>query len=439
MNLLPPLSDEEYALLRDDIEAHGVLDPIERCAITGELLDGHHRLKAAAEVGVECPERLIDGLETPAQRSAYALRRNINRRQLTKAQLDELSEDRKQVYFELRDEGGTQAGAATAVGVTQSTGQRWEKASSSTRAGNATDQRRRLTDDDEAAIVASLAKGATQESQAEAFDVAQKTVSNLWHRRGPDFVPLPWTVQGVEVRLGDARDHWPDDLADLAVFSPPYNVGVDYDGDEDEDHLPEDEWWDLVATTMAVLRDGWQVSRIVVNVPAARGRVPYLPVELPEIDGLDLEAVIVWDKGTTGNRTTWGSWRQPGAPYLRDRTERLYVYRTAHQLRGAEDSYVGEGTQRVSPLITSSEFTRWTQDLWSIPPASAEALGHPAPFPWQLPEAVIKLYGWAGCRVIDPFGGSGSTGEAAIRCGCEAVLVDRSETYCRAALRRLWQ
>jgi len=436
MNLLPPLSDEAYALLKEDIAAHGVLDPIERCAITGELLDGEHRQKICAELGLDCPERLIDGLKTDAQRDAYGLRRNLSRRQLTPAQLATLGDERKRLYFDLREEGATQAAAAAAVGVSQQLGSKWDRAI--TTRSKAPDQRRKLSRDDEAAIVAALAAGKSQSSQAKRFKVADTTVGDVWNRRGPDLVPLPWTVQGVEVRCGDARDHYPDDLADLAVFSPPYNVGVDYDADLDEDHLPDDKWQELIETTLCVLRDGWQVSRIVVNVPAARGRVPYLPVALPEVEGLDLEAVIVWDKGTTGNRTTWGSWRQPGAPYLRDRTERLYVYRSEHQLRGAEDSYVTEGTQRVSPLITSAEFTRLTQDLWSIPPASADALGHPAPFPWQLPEAVIKLYGWQGCRVIDPFGGSGSTGEAAVRTGCEAVLIDQSEEYCRLALRRLW-
>src|SRR5262249_54390291 len=144
-------------------------------------------------------------------------------------------------------------------------------------------------------------------------------------------------------------------------------------------------------------------------------------------------------KGTTGNRTSWGSWRLPTAPAIRDRSERLYVFRTEHALRGAHDTFVADGDRRVSPLLSSALFTELTQDVWRVAPESATRLGHPAPYPVELVRRIIALYGWPGCVVLDPFAGSGSTGIAAVELGCSAVLADRSEAYCRASVRRLME
>jgi site-specific DNA-methyltransferase (adenine-specific) len=252
-------------------------------------------------------------------------------------------------------------------------------------------------------------------------------------------VEFPYTTAGVEIRCEDARSHYPGDEADLAVFSPPYNCGTGYDDDPTGDRLPADDWQELVSRTMKVLRDGWQVGRVVVNVPAALNRSPYQPITLPRVQGLDLEAVIVWDKGpaVVAARTSWGSFRRSSAPAIRDRTERIYVFRTEHGLRGEEDALVAIDGRRYSPLLPAERFTELTQDLWTISPDSATRVGHPAPFPVQLARDVICLYGWPGCTVVDPFAGSGTTGVAAVQLGCQAVLIDQSETYCQLAARRI--
>jgi len=438
-NPIRPLTEEERARLQINIEADGVLDAVELCAECGALLDGHNRTAIADELGIDCPTRDVKlPICSPDAHWAWAVKRNVDHRQLSSAEVAALHGQRKERAAVLR-ETLTQEQTANLLGVSQQAVAKWE-ARSNTTGGNApADRRRKLTDDDIAAVVERLKTGETQQSIADDYEVDQTRISQIAREHAHVIVPLPYEVAGVEVRCEDARDYHGDEYADLAFFSPPYNVGIAYDADLNGDALPDAEWRELIASTLEVLRDGWQVGRIVINVPAALDRNPYRPVELPAVEGLDLEGVIVWDKGTTGNRTTWGSWRQPTAPALRDRTERLYVYRTPNQLRGVDDALVVEGDKRVSKLISSAQFTSLTQDVWQVAPASAQSIGHPAPFPNQLAENVIRLYGWEGCTVIDPFAGSGSTGLAAASLGCRGVLIDQSESYCRLALKRLME
>jgi site-specific DNA-methyltransferase (adenine-specific)/site-specific DNA-methyltransferase (cytosine-N4-specific) len=63
--------------------------------------------------------------------------------------------------------------------------------------------------------------------------------------------------------------------------------------------------------------------------------------------------------------------------------------------------------------------------------------GHPAVFPVDLPLFFIRLLCPEGGLVLDPFGGSGTTGLAALSAGRRCVLIDNNEQYCQAAIKRL--
>jgi len=440
INPLPPLSEEEFERLLVDIEANGQLDPIEVCAHCDGILDGWHRQRVCDELGIEPAVRSVAGVTTEAEHLAYAIRRNSSRGHRDPKLVREL---RQQAYMELRDEGRTQQECSGLLGVAQPTLSGWEKARTMPIIGSdighsAADQRRVLSTADEVAVLTSvLLDGETQTSVADRFGVTQSTISKLVDRRRVEFLSermaLPAKVGRCQVVQGEAEVAVGD--ADLAFFSPPYNVGINYADDGTDDGLPDDEWQQLIADTMVHLASIWGVGRIVVNVPAALDRNPYRPIHLPDVEGLELEAQIVWDKGTTGNRTSWGSWRQPTEPRLRDRTERLYVYRTGNPI--VPSGLVDDDGKKVSPLVSSKDFTMLTQDLWTVSPENAGRIGHPAPFPVELARRVIQLYGWPGCTVVDPFGGSGTTAVAAVELGCAAVVIDRSETYCRLALKRI--
>ena len=87
--------------------------------------------------------------------------------------------------------------------------------------------------------------------------------------------------------------------------------------------------------------------------------------------------------------------------------------------------------------MTTDDFMALTLDVWEIPPESARRVGHPAPFPVELPEQLIRLYTYADDLVLDPFMGSGSALVAAARLGRRYVGYDLDPTYVDIARRRV--
>lgn len=220
----------------------------------------------------------------------------------------------------------------------------------------------------------------------------------------------------------------PDDCVALMVTSPPYNVGKDYDDD-----LSLDEYLDLLATVLAetvrVLEPG---GRVAVNV-ANLGRKPYLPLNhhvagiLQDL-GLLLRGEIVWQKAAgAGGSCAWGSWRSAKNPTLRDVHEYVIVASKGAYRR----SRIGRDT------ISKDEFLEATTSVWTIKPASAKRVGHPAPFPVELPRRLIELYSFEGDLILDPFMGSGTTAVAAVETGRHYVGYDSDPAYLELARTRI--
>ncbi|MDI6870856.1 MAG: site-specific DNA-methyltransferase [Bacillota bacterium] len=222
--------------------------------------------------------------------------------------------------------------------------------------------------------------------------------------------------------------HIPDGSVGLALTSPPYNAGKDFDEDLD---LPK--YLNLIKRVadevFRVLRPG---GRYVVNL-ANLGRKPYVPLHA-YFYAVHLKAgflpagEIVWrkGKGMSGN-CAWGTWRSAKAPRLRDLHEYLLVF-TKERFDRAD---------RGETDITAEEFMAATLSVWDIPAESAKKVGHPAPFPVELAERVIKVFSYKGDVILDPFNGSGTTCVAAIRHGRHYVGYDISPEYCELARRRI--
>lgn len=229
---------------------------------------------------------------------------------------------------------------------------------------------------------------------------------------------------------------------DLVVTSPPYNVGIEYAAHDDT--MPQ-------ADYLALLADVWRAcyqvmapgARVAVVGPYGVGRNPWRPWAAPVGETLTAAGFVragdlTWDKGTTGNRTTWGSFRLPTAPCLRDRTEAIIIASKPGRLVIPADALThDEKGRRVSPWLTSIDFCMLSQNLWTIPPTSAKRVGHPAPFPLDLAARLIRFYAWPAARVLDPFAGSGTVGIAARDLGCSADLVEIDPVYCDLAANLL--
>jgi len=75
--------------------------------------------------------------------------------------------------------------------------------------------------------------------------------------------------------------------------------------------------------------------------------------------------------------------------------------------------------------------------VWLMNPESAKKIGHPAPFPEELPFRLIQLYSFKGDIILDPFMGSGTTAVSAIKSERKFVGYDISKEYISLAEKRL--
>jgi DNA modification methylase len=242
--------------------------------------------------------------------------------------------------------------------------------------------------------------------------------------------PLPETARN-QVFCGDSRnmEHLPDGSVHLMVTSPPYNVGKDYDKD-----LSMEEYRDMLR---AVFRETYRVlapgGRACVNV-ANLGRKPYIPLHAYIIEdmidvGFRMRGEIIWDKrASAGVSTAWGSWCSASNPTLRDVHEYILVF--------SKGDFKRPRRERTN-TIGKEDFLEYTKSLWSFPAESARRVGHPAPFPVELPWRLIQLYTYQGDVVLDPFCGSGSTCVAALNAGRVYVGYELNPTYVEVANRRL--
>jgi len=243
--------------------------------------------------------------------------------------------------------------------------------------------------------------------------------------------PLPESaVNSIFCRSAEKMAELPDRCVHLLVTSPPYNVGKDYD----EDFTLEE--------YLAFLKRVWQeVHRVLV--PGGRacvnlanlGRKPYIPLHAYIIrDMVDLgflmRGEIIWDKGASAAASTaWGSWRSPANPTLRDIHEYILVF--------SKENFSRKKLPDRESTISREEFLEFTKSVWTFPAESAKKVGHPAPFPVELPYRLIQLYTFAGEVVLDPFMGSGQTALAALKAGRFYVGYDIDEAYVRLAGRRI--
>jgi site-specific DNA-methyltransferase (adenine-specific) len=261
-----------------------------------------------------------------------------------------------------------------------------------------------------------------------------------------DGVEPPGVVD--QIYVGDARqmDRVRPSSVALVVTSPPYFAGKAYEEALGEGHIPATyvEYLtmleDVFAECVTKLEPG---GRIAVNV-ANLGRKPYRSLSADVIGilqdrlGLLLRGEVIWRKARgAGGNCAWGSFKKPANPVLRDLTERVVI---ASKGRFDRAVTAKDRARRGLPSVataTADEFMDATLDLWELAPESATRVGHPAPFPVELPQRLIDLYTYEGDVVLDPFMGSGSTAVAAVRTGRHYLGYDMDEAYAKAARARV--
>ncbi|HRE02013.1 MAG TPA: site-specific DNA-methyltransferase [Ilumatobacteraceae bacterium] len=248
--------------------------------------------------------------------------------------------------------------------------------------------------------------------------------------------------------LGDARqmDGIEDGSVALVVTSPPYFAGKQYEEELEREGIPSTylEYLDLLRDVFAeCVRKLEPGGRLAVNV-ANLGRKPYRSlsadvIQILERDlGLLLRGELIWQKGEGASGScAWGSFRSASNPVLRDLTERIIVASKGRFDRAQTvKQRAAAGLPHESTLMTE-DFMALTLDVWSIPPESARRVGHPAPFPVELPEQLIRLYTFKGDLVLDPFMGSGSSLVAAANLERRYAGYDLDPAYVEIARQRV--
>jgi site-specific DNA-methyltransferase (adenine-specific) len=226
----------------------------------------------------------------------------------------------------------------------------------------------------------------------------------------------------------------PDNSLHLMITSPPYNVSKEYDED-----LSLEEYLNLLknvfSETFRVLVNG---GRACINI-ANLGRKPYIPLSdyishiMIEI-GFNMRGEIIWNKAASASPSTaWGSWQSAVNPILRDIHEYILVFSKGTYKRERTE----EELSRKKDTITKEEFMEWTKSIWTMKAESAKKIGHPAPFPEELPRRLIKLYSFTGDIVLDPFMGSGTTAVSALKEERNYIGYELNETYIELANKRI--
>jgi DNA modification methylase len=239
----------------------------------------------------------------------------------------------------------------------------------------------------------------------------------------------PEFLDRVFCKTSENMEELPDDSVHLMVTSPPYNVGKEYDED-----LTLNEYREFLKRVWSevkrVLVPG---GRACINI-ANLGRKPYIPLHAFIVEdmlnlGFLMRGEIIWNKASSGSPSTaWGSWLSPRNPTLRDIHEYILVF---------SKGMFSRGNPKRKSTISKEEFLEFTKSVWTFAAEQATKVGHPAPFPVELPYRLIQLYTFEGEIVLDPFMGSGQTAIAAIKTRRHYIGYDIHEDYVQLAGKRI--
>lgn len=227
-------------------------------------------------------------------------------------------------------------------------------------------------------------------------------------------------------------DYIKDNSIDLIVTSPPYNVDIKYGSYNDR--MPYKVYLEF---TGAWLDKAYKVlkedGRFCLNIPLDKNKGGQQSVYADIISiakkiGWKYHSTIVWNEQNISRRTAWGSWLSARAPYVIAPVEMIAIL---YKKRWKKLSGSGKSD------IEKKEFVEWTNGVWTFMGESKKRVGHPAPFPVELPKRCIKLFTFTGDTVLDPFLGSGTTLIACKLLNRKGIGVEIDKKYCEIAKRRL--
>jgi site-specific DNA-methyltransferase (adenine-specific) len=240
----------------------------------------------------------------------------------------------------------------------------------------------------------------------------------------------PEFLDRIFCKTSEIMDEIPDYSIHLMVTSPPYNVAKEYD-----ENLTLNEYRDLLKRVFTEVHKKLVTGgRACINL-ANLGRKPYIALHSYIIqDMLDIgylmRGEVIWNKASSASPSTaWGTWLSAANPVLRDIHEYILIF--------SKEAFNRKYLPGKVSTITKEEFLELTKSVWTFPAESAHKVGHPAPFPIELPYRLIQLYTFVGEVILDPFCGSGSACLAALKAGRHYIGYDIEEEYVKLAEKRI--
>jgi site-specific DNA-methyltransferase (adenine-specific) len=262
---------------------------------------------------------------------------------------------------------------------------------------------------------------------------ASKLYESLPTEKISEYVEVPIPAEFLDKVFCKSSENMmelPDNSVHLMVTSPPYNVGKEYD----EDLTLQEYRQFLKQVWREVYRALVPGGRACINI-ANLGRKPYIPLHAFIVEdmlelGFLMRGEIIWNKASSSSPSTaWGSWLSAANPTLRDTHEYILVF--------SKGMFRRKNASRRRSTISRQEFLEFTKSVWIFPAEPAHAVGHPAPFPVELPYRLVQLYTFEEEVVLDPFIGSGQAAIAAIKTNRHYIGYDISQEYVKLAERRI--
>lgn len=235
----------------------------------------------------------------------------------------------------------------------------------------------------------------------------------------------------------------PDERVALTFTSPPYWNFVDY-GHEDSGVGSESSYREYIDTLQRVFVAVWQKTipggRVVVNVSNMKSRqdvegesfiYPIVAdtIKIMSEAGFTFFDEIIWHKGSANagalsGTPLWGSYPYPPTPKILDSTfENILVFtKPGHR-------NVDLGIKELSRL-TVDDWREYTRGVWTLP--ADRDPNHPATFPMEVADRIVRMYSFVNDLVVDPFAGSGTTVISAEKNGRTGTGYEISPLYAKA-------
>lgn len=238
-----------------------------------------------------------------------------------------------------------------------------------------------------------------------------------------------------KILVGDSEvllKNIPDNSVDLVFTSPPYNFGLEYEANEDAHYWESyfDKLFKIFNECIRILKYG---GRIIVNTqPLFSDYIPshHIISNFFVSKKLIWKGEILWEKNNYNCKyTAWGSWKSPSNPYLKYTWEFIEIFCKGNLKKDGKNDDID---------ISGDEFKKWVVAKWSIAPErNMKEYGHPAMFPEELVERILKLFSYKNDIILDPFNGVGTTTVVSKRLKRKFLGIDTSDEYCKAANNRL--